>query len=64
MKEINISYHTLMWEIPYITILKMTADLPKSVKVKNKKNNPQKLTAQTAGDFMAYIDSLNQNKKQ
>lgn len=61
MKELNITYQELMWGIPWATLMRMMADLPRQVKAD--KNQPQTLTEQNVDDFKAYMNNINQKSK-
>ena len=61
MKELNITYQELMWGIPWATLMRMMADLPRQVKVD--KNQPQTLKEQNVDDFKAYMNNINQKSK-
>lgn len=63
LKELGISYQEMMWGVPWQTILRMLADLPRQVE-KDKAKQNKELTPQTSDDFKAYINQLNQKKKQ
>ena len=61
MKELNITYQELMWGIPWATLIRMMADLPRQVKAD--KNQPQTLTEQNVDDFKAYMQNINEKNK-
>ena len=61
MKELNITYQELMWGIPWATLIRMMADLPRQVKVD--KNQPQTLTEQNVDDFKTYMQNINEKNK-
>ena len=61
MKELNITYQELMWSIPWATLMRMMADLPRQVKVD--KNPPQTLTEQNVDDCKAYMQNINEKNK-
>lgn len=62
MKELGISYKDLMWGIPWAIITRMMADLPRTIE--KKENENKVLNEQTSDDFKAFIQQLNEKKKQ
>lgn len=66
-KELNLSYKE-MKTIPWAMLLRMMADMPRVIytddegEEQEKPKQAKKLTPQTAEDFKAYINQLNQNK--
>lgn len=50
-----------MWGIPWAIIIRMIADLPRTIE--KKENENKVLNEQTSDDFKAFIQQLNEKKK-
>lgn len=57
MKELHLSYYEIRYKIPWITLQKMIADLPRTEEINEETD--KELSPQTSEEFKDFINQIN-----
>lgn len=60
MKELHLSYDEIRYKIPWITLQKMIADLPRTEEISEDAQKDKELSPQTSEEFKEFINKINQ----
>lgn len=60
MKELHLSYYEIRYKIPWITLQKMIADLPRTEEINQDAQKDKELSPQTSEEFKEFINKINQ----